>query len=346
MRCDEFIKRREGSADERYEYCGIAEIVSPLNKMIAFTGEFELADRIEKMTFNAGQGARFPVLTGLSYLTADNRIHINHRELVKRESYDAAHVAAACCALNGARLMPYYVEGMWMQSPGSDTIAAVLYGPGKFTTRVAETPVTIVEDTQYPFSDQIVFDMQPGQPVPFTFVIRKPFGCKKFTLKTPVNAKIDEGDRQIAISHRWEKGDRVEIRFHFEIEKVPQPASKTVKNGGVYLSRGPLVYALSFEHRVKTAKEHNNSGYYRYKVKPTDKTGWKYTLTGNESFRFVSNEEDDATGNPWEDPVVFLEGQMMDEKNKPVDVKLVPMGNTVFRRVTFPVSTNQKNMEK
>src|SRR6056297_4161525 len=56
MRCDEWIKGREGDADERYEYCGIAEMVSPLNKIITLSGDLFLADRIETLTFNAGQG--------------------------------------------------------------------------------------------------------------------------------------------------------------------------------------------------------------------------------------------------------------------------------------------------
>ena len=122
MRCDEWIKGREGSADERYEYCGITEMISPLNKMISFTGNLNLANRIETMVFNAGQGARFPVLSAVSYLTSDNRIRIKQFELLKRESYDAAHFAAACCALNAGRLMPYYVEGMWMKTIGDDGI--------------------------------------------------------------------------------------------------------------------------------------------------------------------------------------------------------------------------------
>src|SRR6056297_1086801 len=40
MRCDEWIKGLEGTADEHYEYCGIAEMISPMNKMISFTGDF------------------------------------------------------------------------------------------------------------------------------------------------------------------------------------------------------------------------------------------------------------------------------------------------------------------
>ena len=47
MRCDEWVEGRDGTADERYEYCGITEMISPLNKMISFSGNLNLANRIE-----------------------------------------------------------------------------------------------------------------------------------------------------------------------------------------------------------------------------------------------------------------------------------------------------------
>lgn len=39
---------------------------------------------------------------------------------------------------------------------------------------------------------------------------------------------------------------------------------------------------------------------------------------------------------PWDKPVVKLEGTLRDKKNQKQDVELVPMGNTIFRRVSFP----------
>ncbi len=338
MRCDEWIKGRKGTADERYEYCGIAEMVSPLSKMITFTGNIQLADRIEKMTFNAGQGARFPVLKAVSYLTADNRIKIKHREIAKRESYDAAHFAAACCALNAGRLMPYYTEGMWMKDEEKNQVLAMLYGPSVLNTQLGDTQIEIEEKTDYPFEDQIKFVLKPEKPKTFSLVLRKPFNCQDIKWDIPENAKLEEFNDRLVISHKWQKGDEVQVKFNFKIQQVEQPESKTVKDSGVYIQRGPLVYALPFEHRIKEVKEHRNSGFYRYKVKAIDKSNWKLKLNTKEKLEFIPADKQNIT-EPWEwnKPVVKIKATLQDEKNESKKYELVPIGNTIFRRVTFSV---------
>lgn len=334
MRCDEWIKGRKGTADERYEYCGMAEMISPLNKIITFSANLWLADLIETMTFNAAQGSRFPVLKGLSYLTSDNRKKINHREIAKRESYDAAHLAAACCALNGGRLMPYYVEGMWMKSVDEKAIVAMLFGPSQVKTSMNGTFVSIEEQTNYPFSDTITFKINPEEPHQFDLIIRKPHGCQLIDVDVSSEAEIEEMIDMIRVHKKWKKGDEVRVHFNFEINHVLQPPSKTVKNEGVYLKRGPLVYALPFKHQAKTVKEYKNSGFYRYKIKLRDTTDWRLRLDINDNFHFEADEGGDFV-HPWDEPVVFLEGKLRDRKNNKINVKLVPMGNTIFRRVTF-----------
>ncbi|ARN57644.1 beta-L-arabinofuranosidase domain-containing protein [Sedimentisphaera salicampi] len=74
MVCAENVKGSPGTADAGYEYCGIAELVQSLTKLTALTGKAEVAQIAEEMTLNAGQGARLPVLKGVSYLSTDNRI--------------------------------------------------------------------------------------------------------------------------------------------------------------------------------------------------------------------------------------------------------------------------------
>ncbi len=334
MRCDEWIKGRKGTADERYEYCGIAEMISPMNKMISFTGNFSLADRIEKMTFNAGQGARMPVLKAVSYLTTDNRIKIRHSEIAKRESYDAAHFAAACCALNAGRLMPYYVEGMWMKGVENKQLAAVLYGPNTLDTEIKGVPVNIEEETNYPFSDQIYFNINPEKPVHFELVLRKPFGCDDFELQKPENASVEELEDRIVIQNEWRQGDNVTVKFNFKILQHSQPKSKTVKGKGIYIQRGPLVYALPFEHKIKKVKEYYNSGFYRYKIKAKDKSNWKLKLDAKEPMNFIPANEDNLL-TPWDDPSVKIESTLVDKRGNSDRYLLIPMGNTIFRRVTF-----------
>ncbi len=339
MRCDEWIKGRKGTADERYEYCGITEMISPLNKIISFTGNLNLANKIETMVFNAGQGARFPVLSAVSYLTSDNRIRIRKWELLKRESYDAAHIAAACCTLNAGRLMPYYVEGMWMKTINNDGIIAVLFGPSKVKTNIHNIAVEITEETDYPFSDEIVFTVNPFEPLRFLLIIRKPHGCQNIDIKLLSKAEITEANDNISINKIWKKGDKLHIKFNFEIQRINQPASKTVKNKGAYLKRGALVYALPFDYNKKTVKEHQNSGFYRYNIKANNSKEWELKLNTNDKFKFTSVVNADMQ-HPWDKPVIKLKGTLRNKKNQKKSIELVPMGNTIFRRITFSKTNN------
>ena len=309
-------------------------MISPLNKMISFTGNLNLANNIETMVFNAGQGARFPVLSAMSYLTSDNRIRIRGFELLKRESYDAAHIAAACCALNAGRLMPYYVEGMWMKTKGDDGIVAVLFGSSKVKTNIRNIAVEITEETDYPFSDEIVFTVTPFKPLKFSLIIRKPHGCQNVDVELLSEAEITETDDIVSIDKIWIKGDKLRVKFNFEIQRINQPASKTVINKGAYFKRGPLVYALPFDHSMKTVKEHQRSGFHRYKIMANDSKQWKLKLNTNDTFKFTPIVNGDMQ-HPWYKPVVKLQGTLRDKNNKKESVELIPMGNTIFRRLTF-----------
>jgi uncharacterized protein len=336
MRCDEFIKGRRGTADERYEYCGIAEMISPMNKMIAFEGDFNLADKIETMVFNAGQGARFPVLKALSYLTSDNRIKINHIEIGHRESYDASHRGASCCVLNGGRLMPYYVEGMWMRDIENDGLVATLYGPCEVNTTVKNVNVHIEERTNYPFSGEVEFIVHTEKPVEFPVVLRKPHGCSEMDISSIEGANIRDEKNHVVIYKSWKNSDKFVVNFNFKTEKIAQPASKTVRGGGYYLKHGPLVFAFPFEHRIKTVTEYKQSGFHRYKIKAKNREGWNYKIDAESEFNFVSKTGNELVLHPWDEPVVKLKGNLVNKKGEKVSVELVPEGNTVFRRVTFP----------
>jgi len=334
MRCDEWIHGRGGTADELYEYCGIAEMVSPLNKIITMTGDLSIADRIETMTFNAGQGSRFHPLTGLSYLTSDNRISINHREIGKRESYDAAHRAAACCVLNGGRLMPYYVEGMYMHDLENNGIAAVNYGPSEFHTEIKGKSVTIDQNTNYPFSDHIDFHIKTREPFDFPLTLRRPHGVGQMKVTGVDQDNITEHPDKIVIHKTWEGNEKVHVHLQFNIKKVPQPRSKTVKNGGYYIKRGALVYALPFQHDIDTVKEYNSSGFYRYKIKAKNAGHWDLQISDDSEFSFVQQQEQEVL-QPFDHNPVQINGTLYNRSGDVIMVHLVPIGNTIFRRVTF-----------
>jgi len=100
-----------------------------------------------------------------------------------------------------------------------------------------------------------------------------------------------------------------------------------------------LVYALPFDHNKKTVKEHQNSGFHRYKITANDSKEWKLRLSTNDKFKFTSVINANMQY-PWDKPVVKLKGTLRDKKNQKKSVELVPMGNTIFRRITFSKTNN------
>lgn len=115
MVSDENVSAQPGSGNAGYEYCGIAELIQAFPKLIALTGRADVADMMEIMAFNAAQGSRLPILTGLIYVNHDNIVNAVPKGDNDRPTYSAYHNAAACCTLNGGRVMPYLVEGMWTE---------------------------------------------------------------------------------------------------------------------------------------------------------------------------------------------------------------------------------------
>lgn len=123
--------------------------------------------------------------------------------------------------------------------------------------------------------------------------------------------------------------------LHFKVQKIGQPASKSVPDFGAYIKRGALVYALPFKHDIVPAKEHQNSGFYRYRITPGNTHAWDYRLDPDGPFEFRKAGEN--LNKPWDDPVVFVKVWLVDKQGIKEPFELVPMGNTIFRRVTFSI---------
>lgn len=335
MRSDENVRMRKGDANELYEYCDIAEMVGPFNRIISLTGDLKLADRTEKAVFNAGQGARFPDMSALSYLTADNRIEINPKANMERRTYDCNHKAASCCVLNSGRLMPYYVEGMWMKNADESGIAAVMYGPSRYSTTLKGKPVTIEQQTHYPFGDEINFSFKLKSPQTFTFTLRKPFGAS-VVIPDKTDMKIDTVGALLMITKKWRNKENLKIIFDFTINRHPTYDSLS-KSKEYYLTRGPLLFALPFEYSKKVIQERNNSGFFQWDIKCTSSKGWRYKIAKSPEFGFMRTGSSWEMEHPFDAPVVKIRGKFVNMDGNIVNADLVPMGNTVLRRISFPL---------
>jgi hypothetical protein len=338
MVCDEDVEEQPGSGAAAYEYCGIAEGVQSLTKLKAIQGDSEAMEMVETMTLNAGQGARFPVLTATAYLAHDNQFEALSEKNEQRFAYGAFHTAAACCSLNAGRLMPYYVGAMWMREPNG--LTAELYGPCRVRTVIDGTAVTLREETNYPFEDSIRFHVDADRPVDFSLRLRIPVEAAGVEL-----AGLEASERKggyLVIRREWKNGDSFALDFDFPIRTLRE----TAESGEYYLKRGALVFSLPLEHRKKISPPptefrgngiHPESGFHLYEITASEPTGWDYRMPPEPAFTLVSGSGDPL--HPYANSPTHLHGHLLDASGNRVEVRLAPLGSTILRRTTFPAST-------
>ncbi len=335
----EAVAKKRGTADCLKEYCTFKSFLLSLNRVTMITGETEVADWVEKIALNAAQAARVhPHLLAAEYCSSDNRVEISETARGGRLMYSACHGAAPCCAMSAAQLMCYFVEGMWMRHTDRPELVAIQYGPCCVKTQVNGIHVQIKEETNYPFSDQMTLAVDPEREVEFGLFFRKPGHVEYIEIADIPGATVSRDGQSVRIHKKWAKGDVIHARFRVVTRKVPQPQSETVQSeeGGLYLQRGPLVYALAFPHELKTIRELGDTGFKNYGVVTRDRTGWDYSIDPATKFTLTHDNDADRL-HPWNKPPIRLEGSLLSKTGERIPVSLVPMGCTILRRVTFPV---------
>lgn len=315
---DEWIGGKGADATSRgYEYCSLHELLHSYAELFIKTGESQYGDRIEKLFFNAAQGARHPNGTCIAYLKSDNSYYmtgglngdssVNHQT---RYKYSPVHQdAAVCCVPNAGRIAPYYVQHMWMRS--NDKIVAALLGPNVLKTSVGGEDVTIETVTAYPFKNNITFHVKAkGQS--FELWVRKPGWVRTYS----VSESYRDEDGFIKIGKRqWEGDNTIKIAFQ------PEVMTHRDINGEYYFTYGAMVLAHPKDAQEHKTKTHPIPGYFDFKYVPNDLV--VYQCSG-----------DTPVKEPGDDLVFRLEAIDPDNGARK-SIGLVPVGRTILRQVTF-----------
>jgi hypothetical protein len=284
--------------------------------LLGKTDSVLFGDRIERLFFNAAQGARDPNSSCIAYLKTDNSFYMtgglngdssNARQT--RYKYSPVHQdVAVCCAPNAGRIAPYFVSRMWMRN--SSGLVATLLGPCKLTTTWKGTALTIREKTIYPNDFTFDFEISADHPVSFTLAVRKPSWATGETINFPYTEK---GGFYL-ITRTWQPGETVHVRLYTDV------ALHRDHNNAVYFTHGPLVLARSIAATGEITKRYPLPGFYDYTYRPENLAVYNY--------RGGSIEH---SGDARFEAVLFDTA-----KQKEVRVWLQPMGGTILRQVTFP----------
>jgi DUF1680 family protein len=324
-----------------YEYCAMKEELGSFSSGLQKTGAVELGDTIEKLMFNAAQGARSAHGKGIAYCTRDNRYSVD-RGLLGRDKFSPTHSdAAVCCIPNATQILPIYVWGMWMRTP-EDGLAALLYGPSNVRTNINGIGVQIEEKTDYPFSPAISLTVSPDQPVEFPLMLRNP-GWSKSTKVTCQGAAVSRKGDYFVVRKKWAKGDQVRIGFDGPITR------NRAMNREVYLQRGPLVYGLRIPENRIELKRYSVPGFEDLAYLSAQGAEWYYALDPaqvSSDYGFILKRDENANLlYPFDGAPLRLEGKMINlDSGKPESVSLIPMGSSlaILRRVTFPIDPPQE----
>lgn len=328
-----------GGGDEGNEYCSMTEAIISLGRLFQYEPNPAFGDWMENCALNAAQGARFhPANTGTIYLSRDNRLRADDlKPHGGRETFSAAHTAAACCTLNASRLLPSYIANMWYRSDTKRELFANLYGASELSTEIDGIPLRIVQETDFPFSDRIMFRMEPERPVAFDLVLRPPRNSGAVDVRG-AGADVSKMGQCIRVSKLWKSGDILEVDFDFQAKRCLQQDGKQA-----FYQWGPLVFALPIKAEIEVARTIEKDGkptkFYDFFVRPVDPERW--TTLDNPDSTFAATAQPGDFLHPWSAPPVSLKGSLRQLDGTPFEVALVPMGSTALRRTTFPLTGDE-----
>ncbi len=349
------------------ELCAVVESMFSLEEIIAITGDIHYMDALERTAFNA-----LPTQTTDDY-NNKQYFQVANQPVIARGVFDFSlpfgrgmnnvlgmRSGYTCCLANMHQGWTKYAQHLWYKTQDNG-LASLVYGPNILTTTAGKNNVeiTINEATDYPFKDEIAFDLSTKKSAEFEWKLRIPSWCTEATVL--LNAKELEkakGGQRVTIKRSWNDKDKLVLKLPMQVS-----TSNWGRNSRA-IERGPLVYALKLSERWETGNDKNEGDYFS--VYPTG--NWNYGLTANTiadpiknlqvmvrplNGKFVWNQQHApiqivATGRQipgWKltdgvayQPVTDRDGQYRGAVSDTVhSITLIPYGFTKVRIVAFPV---------
>jgi hypothetical protein len=226
------------------ELCAVVEYMFSLETLVSILGDAVLADRLERIAFNALPATFKPDMWAHQYDQQANQVLCKTSEdhIYTSNGPDSNIFGLepnyGCCTANMHQGWPKFASHLWMMAPDGG-LAAVAYAPSTVTAETAGGRARVDLQTDYPFSDTLQFTVQADHPARFPLHLRIPAWA------SAAEARI-EGEDPIAantgtfccIDREWCGSTGVTLR-------LPMRARTQQRyHNSIAIERGPLVYAL------------------------------------------------------------------------------------------------------
>jgi DUF1680 family protein len=318
--------------DAGYEYCTLTELTFSLARLAQHLADPGLADWLERLVFNAAQASRAADGRALAYLSSDTRLDAlasrpdsysllsgRHGRFKLSPTHDDV---ACCCNPNATRLLPHYVAALWLRCADGPALAALAYGPSELRTVVDGEEVVVLQDTAYPFEDEIRFTLTVAMPLRVRLQLRRPGWAAAVRVE---GATYREQDGWITIDGTWYGSTSFVLRFDLPVLAERYPG------GEVAVLRGPLQFVQLVPHRSRVLQERPRAPWYDQELLPADPEYVAARLPVLECSQpdlglAVTRDAGGDPDDPWSNPPLRLAGD---------DLVLLPIGAAPLRRAAF-----------
>jgi DUF1680 family protein len=263
------------------ELCAIVEAMYSLENISAITGDVFYMDALEKMAFNALPTQTTDDYNEKQYFQVANQLQISRGVFNFSLPFDremcnvlGARSGYTCCLANMHQGWTKYTSHLWYQTSDKG-LAALEYGPCTMTAEVGKKhrDVTITEVTDYPFNEEIRFQIAINKETEFPLQLRIPAWCNEAViLLNGQPLRKDKGGQIITIEREWKDKDELTLQLPMTIK------TGTWGRNSSAVERGPLVYALKLEERWVKDADPAEGAYYS--VYPTG--DWNFALRRND----------------------------------------------------------------
>ncbi|GHV07780.1 hypothetical protein FACS189485_18560 [Spirochaetia bacterium] len=228
------------------ETCASIGLAFFAKRLSAIAPKGVYADVLEKALFNG-------IISGMS-LDGKSFFYVNPLEVIPEASQKdrtRRHVkierqkwfACACCPPNLARIIASL--GTYVHSVNADTLYTHLFLGSEARVKVGGRDVKIGIETKYPWEGHVGISFKLEDKAQFTYGIRIPAWCNKFTLVLnggATNYTLKDG---YALIHReWKSGDKLDLTLDMPVTFIEANPRVREDIGKTAVTRGPVVYCL------------------------------------------------------------------------------------------------------